>query len=72
MTLFVANMPDDCIRALVPDLINFRRRISDEVDDDWGMRESVDELLANIDGKWELERETRDGDVDVKQDQWLI
>jgi hypothetical protein len=41
----IPRMPEDCIRALAPDLRRFQQGVSDEVNENWEMRELVDEVL---------------------------
>jgi hypothetical protein len=46
-------MPEEYVRALAPDLRRYRDAVSDEVDQDYDMRESVDEVLQDIGGNVE-------------------
>jgi hypothetical protein len=44
----IPHMPEEYVRALAPDLRQYRDAVSDEVDQDYEMRESVDEVLQDI------------------------
>ena len=41
----IPRMPEECIRALAPDLRRFQQGVSDQVEEHWEMREMVDEVL---------------------------
>ena len=45
LSALIPRMPEDCIRALAPDLRKFQQGVSDEVEENWEMRELVDEVL---------------------------
>jgi hypothetical protein len=44
----IPNMPEECIRALAPDLRRYKDGVSYEVDKDYDMRELVDEVLQGV------------------------
>jgi hypothetical protein len=49
LEFLVSRMPEDGLQALEPTLVAFRARITDEIDADWEMRKTVDEILGRAD-----------------------
>ena len=41
-------MPEECVRALAPDLRRFRGPVCEGVDEEFDMRELVDEVLEGV------------------------